>query len=176
MVWGKLPPESRGAFRNFGGRRESVCVPLRPEPNRRNVKDAASGPRISVLLVEDDPDQLYLLQMAAVRSGAYDQVEVASDAENAISRIAGRPMPFHVVVTDLKMPGMDGISLLQRMRNMAATEAATLVVLTSSNYPGDRARAVGSGGIRYVEKPASFEALIELMRSFGRRPEATPAR
>ena len=113
---------------------------------------------LRVLLVEDDPDHVFLIRRAlADLDGTEVTVEVAGDGEQAVERLArsrfapgGRPQ---LVLLDLKMPRMDGLEVLRRIRADEATAQLPVVVLTSSERQEDREAAVAAGASWFVCKP-----------------------
>ena len=113
---------------------------------------------LHVLLVEDDPDHVFLVRRAlADVAGTEVTVEVACDGEQAVERLirsrlgpGGRP---HLVLLDLKMPRMDGLEVLRRIRADEAMAQLPVVVLTSSERQEDREAAVAAGASWFVCKP-----------------------
>jgi CheY-like chemotaxis protein len=113
---------------------------------------------LHVLLVEDDADHVFLVRRAlADLPGTEVTVEVAGDGEQAAERLArsrfgpgGRPQ---LVLLDLKMPRMDGLELLARVRADGAAADLPVVVLTSSERPEDREAALRAGATWFVCKP-----------------------
>ena len=105
---------------------------------------------LHVMLVEDDVDHVFLVRRAlADVPGTEVTVEVAGDGEQAAERLArsrfgpgGRPQ---LVLLDLKMPRMDGLEVLRRIRADEATAELPVVVLTSSERQEDREAAVAAG-------------------------------
>jgi two-component system, response regulator len=113
---------------------------------------------LHVLLVEDDADHVFLVRRAlADVAGTEVTVEVAGDGEQAVERLArsrfgagGRPQ---LVLLDLKMPRMDGLEVLRRIRADEATAGLPVVVLTSSERQEDREAALRAGATWFVCKP-----------------------
>ena len=111
-----------------------------------------------MLLVEDDPDHVFLVRRAlADLDGTEVTVEVAGDGEQAVERLArsrfapgGRPQ---LVLLDLKMPRMDGLEVLRRIRADEAMAQLPVVVLTSSERQEDREEALRQGATWFVCKP-----------------------
>jgi CheY-like chemotaxis protein len=113
---------------------------------------------LRVLLVEDDPDHVFLVRRAlADLPGAEVSVEVAGDGEQAVERLARSRFadagPPQLVLLDLKMPRMDGLEVLRRIRADEAAADLPVVVLTSSERPEDREEALRQGATWFVCKP-----------------------
>jgi two-component system response regulator len=113
---------------------------------------------LHVLLVDDDADHVFLVRRAlADVPGTEVTVEVAGDGEQATERLArARFRPGRrpqLVLLDLKMPRMDGLEVLRRIRADEATAGLPVVVLTSSERPEDREAAVAAGATWFVCKP-----------------------
>jgi two-component system response regulator len=111
-----------------------------------------------VLLVEDDPDHVFLVRRAlADLAGAEVAVEVAGDGEQAVERLARTRFtpggPPQLVLLDLKMPRMDGLEVLRRIRADEAAAGLPVVVLTSSERQDDREEALRLGATWFVCKP-----------------------
>ena len=113
---------------------------------------------LRVLLVEDDEDHVFLIRRALTDlEDVAVTVEVVGDGEQATERLArsryepgGRPQ---LVLLDLKMPRLDGLEVLRRIRADEATAPLPVVVLTSSERPEDREAAVAAGATWFVCKP-----------------------
>lgn len=111
--------------------------------------------RHRILLVDDEPNLLQGLKRT-LRS-RYD-IATATDGAEALA-VIGRDEPFAVVVSDMRMPGMDGVALLARIRDLAPHTVR--VMLTGNNDQVTAARAVNEGSIfRFVNKPCSHQDLI----------------
>ena len=119
---------------------------------------------LHVLLVEDDADHVFLVRRAlADVPGTEVTVEVAGDGEQAAERLArsrfgpgGRPQ---LVLLDLKMPRMDGLEVLRRIRADEAARGLPVVVLTSSERQEDREEALRLGASWFVCKPTDGRRL-----------------
>ena len=128
-----------------------------------------------ILLVEDRPDDVELTLRAFARSNVANEIVVARDGEEAIDYLfamgthAGRDpnlMPS-VVLLDLKLPKVDGLEVLRRMRNDERTRRLPVVVLTSSNEEQDVVRSYDLGANSFVRKPVDFAEFIEAARQLG---------
>jgi CheY-like chemotaxis protein len=113
---------------------------------------------LRVLLVEDDEDHVFLIRRAlADLAGAEVAVEVAGDGEQAVERLARARFspggPPQLVLLDLKMPRMDGLEVLRRIRADEAAAGLPVVVLTSSERQDDREEALRLGATWFVCKP-----------------------
>jgi two-component system response regulator len=113
---------------------------------------------LRVLLVEDDDDHVFLVRRALDGlAGARVVLEVAADGEQALQRLT-RPRPApgappQLVLLDLKMPRMDGLEVLRRIRADEAAAGLPVVVLTSSERQEDREEALRLGATWFVCKP-----------------------
>ena len=124
----------------------------------------------AILLVEDDPNDKLLTVRALKKNGVRGRVVVASDGVEALDYLfagsSGRDattMP-RVVLLDLRLPRMDGLEVLGRLRSDERTSRIPVVVFISSD--GDRNLVEGSGlsADAYVQKPVGFEQYVEAMR------------
>ena len=128
-----------------------------------------------ILLVEDNPDDVDLTLRALRKSYIPNELVVASDGVEALdylfgtSHYAGRDlsdMP-QVILLDLKLPKMDGLQVLQRIRNHERTRLLTVVVLTTSNEERDLIESYQHGANSYVCKPVDFIEFTEAVRQLG---------
>lgn len=125
----------------------------------------------TILLVEDNPDD-ELLTLRALRANHLgNHVEVARDGVQAVEYLLGdghadRPLP-ELVLLDLKLPKMDGLEVLQRLRANARTRRLPVVVLTSSREEQDIISSYELGANSYVRKPVDFEQFLEAVRQLG---------
>lgn len=128
-----------------------------------------------ILLVEDNPDDVELTLRAFDRSKVANRIVVVRDGQEALDYLfatgthAARDadaMP-EVVLLDLKLPKVDGLEVLQRMRADALTRRLPVVVLTSSNEEQDKLRSYDLGANSFVRKPVDFAQFIEAARQLG---------
>src|SRR5437899_6823838 len=117
-----------------------------------------------ILLVDDNPDDVLLIQRAFQKAGLRDALKVVRDGAQAIQYLSGSglyaerqrfPLPF-LVLLDLKMPGTDGFDVLQWTRAQPELRRLLIVVLTSSNLQADVDRAYYIGAKSYLVKPVWF--------------------
>jgi two-component system response regulator GlrR len=119
-----------------------------------NTTAIATAPRPSILVVDDDPDLLRLMQIRLSAAGY--AVTTAESAERALAQLAvARP---RVVVTDLRMSGMDGMALFQSIQ--AQNAALPVIILTAHGTIPDAVAAVKSGVFGYLTKPFEARTLL----------------
>ncbi len=128
-----------------------------------------------ILLVEDNPDDEELTLRALRKSNIANDVFVARDGSDALDFLfctgkhAGRDplaMPA-VVLLDLKLPKLNGIDVLNRMRADPRTTLLPVVILTSSSEDEDVLRSYQSGANSYVRKPVEFSAFAGAVTQLG---------
>ncbi len=125
-----------------------------------------------ILLVEDNPDHEVLALRALTRNGIANEVVVARDGAEALDYLfgtgayAGRDTATRpqVVLLDLKLPKVDGLEVLRRMRADERTRFLPVVILTSSDEEQDMLQGYQLGANSYIRKPVEFENFIEATR------------
>lgn len=128
-----------------------------------------------ILLVEDNPDDEALTLRALHKNNIRNQVVVARDGVEAIDYLlcqgahAGRDPREQpqVVLLDLKLPKLDGIEVLKRIRADERTRLLPVVILTSSKEERDIVQSYGSGANSYIRKPVDFAQFVEAVRQLG---------
>jgi CheY-like chemotaxis protein len=127
-----------------------------------------------ILLAEDDPNDVLLIQRAFQKAGMRHVLKVVGDGEEAIAYLSGEgpfadrerfPKPF-LLLLDLKMPGADGFEVLRWVRAEPETKRLLVVVLTSSNLQADVDRAYDLGANSYLVKPVSFDEMVNMIQRF----------
>ncbi len=128
-------------------------------------------PEPLILVVEDDVNDQSFIRRAFKQSGAVNRIAIVNDGEEATAYLRGfeiyadrllHPLP-RLIITDLKMPRMGGIELLEWMNARDEFRLIPTVVLTSSNDQADITRAFERGAKGYMIKPVQFGDLEKLI-------------
>jgi CheY-like chemotaxis protein len=122
--------------------------------------------RKTILLVDDNPDDVELTVRAFRSSDVHEPIRIARDGTEAIDQLFGSPsrtLPA-LVLLDLKLPGIDGVDVLRRIRADPLTRALPVVILTSSNERVDLMNCYRLGANSYVRKPVSFSDFLAATR------------
>jgi two-component system response regulator len=124
---------------------------------------------LSILLVEDNPRDAELTLRAFRKQNLANGVTVAHDGVEALDIVFGRSGAERprVVLLDLKLPKVDGLEVLRRLKEDERTRAIPVVVVTSSNQDPDIKTAYALGANSYVVKPVDFEAFMKTMSELG---------
>ena len=129
----------------------------------------------TILLVEDNPDDEALTLRALKRNNILNDVVVARDGAEALDYLFAQgtyndrdtsKLP-EVVLLDLKLPKLDGLEVLRRMRDEALTRRLPVVILTSSNEERDIVAGYDLGANSYIRKPVDFNQFMEAVRQLG---------
>ena len=121
-----------------------------------------------ILLVEDDPDHELLTIRALKKSNIANDVRVARDGEEAVSLLFGpNPVRPQVILLDLKLPKVDGLEVLRRIRESDTTRMLPVVVLTSSDEERDIVASYRLGVNSYIRKPVNFPDFAEATKQLG---------
>ncbi|MDQ3841111.1 MAG: response regulator [Actinomycetota bacterium] len=129
----------------------------------------------AILLVEDNPDDEVLTRRALKKNNIGNEVIVARDGAEALDYLfatgtyEGRDpsiMP-QVVLLDLKLPKVDGLEVLRRIRANERTKLLPVVILTSSKEQRDLVDGYGYGANSYIRKPVDFAQFVEAVRQLG---------
>ena len=121
-----------------------------------------------ILLVEDDPDHELLTIRALKKSNIANDIRVARDGEEAIAMLFGADaIKPQVILLDLKLPKVEGLEVLRRIRESDTTRMLPVVVLTSSDEERDLVRSYQLGVNSYIRKPVNFTDFAEATRQLG---------
>ena len=147
---------------------------------------------VTLLLAEDDPDDLLLARQALEKSRLASDLRCVEDGEELLDYLRRRGKyadPKHsprpgLILLDLNMPRKDGREALREIKGDPRLRAIPIVVLTTSKSDEDVARTYNLGVNSYITKPARFSALVEVMQAIGKywfeivelpgRPQANP--
>ena len=130
---------------------------------------------VEILLVEDNPEDLELTLRAFRKSGLVNRIEVARDGAEALDflfcegihsarRIEDAP---RFILLDLKLPKVDGLEVLQRVKADPRTREIPVVILTSSREQRDLVESYRLGVNSYIHKPVNFEGFITAVQQLG---------
>lgn len=128
-----------------------------------------------ILLVEDNPDDEELTLLAFKKSKLSNEIVVAHDGVEALDYLFGTgdytgrdtaDLP-QLVLLDLKLPKLDGIEVLERIRGDERTKLLPVVILTSSREQEDLVRSYTLGANSYIRKPVDFNQFIEAVQQLG---------
>ena len=129
---------------------------------------------IEILLAEDDPADVALVQHAFRKHRLSNPIHVVQDGAEALEfvfrtdRYADRPTgTSYVILLDLKLPLVDGIEVLRRIKGDPATRTIPVVVLTSSREDRDLVECYGLGVNSYIVKPVDFAQFEDVVRQLG---------
>ena len=128
-----------------------------------------------VLLVEDNPDDEALTLRALKKNNILNEVVVARDGSEALECLLGSPGKpprirldqLAVVLLDLKLPKVNGLEVLRRLRADPRTKRLPIVILTSSKEEKDLGGAYDSGANSYVQKPVEFAEFVKAAGHLG---------
>lgn len=127
----------------------------------------------TILLVEDDPNDVLLVQRAFRKANLDIPVQVVTNGEAAVAYLTGQdvftdretyPLPV-LVLLDLKLPRKSGLEVLKWLREQPGLKRLPVVILTSSGEMGDINRAYDLGANSYLVKPVAFDSLLALVQS-----------
>jgi len=128
-----------------------------------------------ILLVEDNPDDEVLTLRALRRNNILNEVVVARDGAEALDFLFGQgeyadrdlSVQPQIILLDLKLPKVDGLEVLRRLRQDPRTHLLPVAILTTSNEERDILTSYELGANSYIRKPVDFEQFIEAVRQLG---------
>jgi two-component system response regulator len=130
---------------------------------------------VEILLVEDNPEDLELTLRALRMANLGNHISIARDGAEAIEFIfcegphSGRKIEDtpKLILLDLKLPKMDGLEVLQRVKGDPRTKKIPVVALTSSKEQSDVINSYNLGVNSYIVKPVNFEGFAEAVQKLG---------
>lgn len=128
-----------------------------------------------ILLIEDNPDDIELTMRAFKKSNILNEIIVKSDGMEALDYFFGKdgiadkkkdefPM---LILLDLKLPKIDGMEVLKKLRKDERTKLIPVVILTSSKEPDDLLCCYRLGCNSYIRKPVDFTLFTDMVRQLG---------
>jgi two-component system response regulator len=127
-----------------------------------------------ILLVEDNPDDELLTLRALRKNHVQNEVLIARDGPEALEYLIGGgpaggagPIIPALILLDLKLPKIDGIEVLRRLRAHPPTRLTPVVILTSSREEQDLIAGYELGANSYIRKPVDFQQFSESVRTLG---------
>lgn len=123
----------------------------------------------TILLVEDNPDDVELTLRAFKKAGIANEIRVVKDGAEALDYLFSRGprgLPT-IALLDLNLPKLGGIEVLKRLRADARTKLLPVIILTSSKEEQDLIAGYGNGANSYIRKPVEFAQFAEAARQIG---------
>jgi two-component system CheB/CheR fusion protein len=155
---GRVEADSRGEGLGTSFR---VYIPLAnprsSSPSPENAKTRGLLGR-RILLVDDSIETVEALTALLANEGA--QVTTATGAAQALRLVDAAGEPFHLIISDIGMPEMDGYGLLAALRTMQPTSSTPAIALSGFTRPSDINRALSAGFETHIRKPVDFEQFI----------------
>lgn len=122
----------------------------------------------TILLVEDNPDDEALAMRALRKNNIANDVHIERDGAAALDYLFAEDTQLpQVVLLDLKLPKVDGLEVLRRIRGQERTRLLPVVILTSSNEEKDLVAGYSLGANSYIRKPVDFAQFTEAVRQLG---------
>jgi two-component system, response regulator len=123
---------------------------------------------VEILLAEDNAQDAEMTLRALRRGNVANPVHWVKDGAEALEFLfSRRDRPPRLVLLDIKMPKVDGIEVLRRLKADAATRTIPVVVMTSSNEERDIVETYRLGVNSYIVKPVQFEAFLDTVSKLG---------
>ena len=113
--------------------------------------------RIKAILVENDEDELFYMQEGFVSSGCFEVMGVANNGEELFNLINNnrKSLP-ELIVSDLNMPGKNGLDIIKEIKNTLALSHIPVVILSTSSSPFYKESSLNAGALAYFTKPDTF--------------------
>ncbi len=139
--------------------------------NRGSAESTGGGRSEVLLLVEDNPDDAALTERALRANGIQNPIVIARDGVEAVKYLSEQGPdrkrlhePPRLILLDLRLPKMDGLQLLDRLRRDPLNKGIPVVVLTSSAEDRDCMESRRLGADYYVQKPVNFDEFVAMVR------------
>ena len=144
-------------------------------PLRRAYLQTMAYREVEILLVEDNPDDEFLVMRALRKHKVSNKIHIARDGEEALDFLFGRgayedidgQSNLRLVLLDIKLPKVSGLEVLAAVKQHPRTKHIPIVLLTSSNLQEEMLRAYVDGANSFLQKPVDFDQFDELIRNVG---------
>jgi len=131
--------------------------------------------QIEILLVEDNPEDLELTLHALRKENLANNIHIVRDGAEALDFLfcdgaysrRSFERPPRLVLLDLKLPKIDGMEVLKRLKSDPRTRTIPVVILTSSKEDRDLVQSYGNGANSYIQKPVDFEQFRDTVKKAG---------
>ena len=131
--------------------------------------------QVEILIVEDNPHDLEMTMRGLQKARLVNNIHVARDGEEALDFVfctgahAGRRLEDQprVILLDIKLPKIDGLEVLARLKADPRTASIPVVMLTSSQEQSDLVASYQSGVNSYIVKPVNFESFVQAVADLG---------
>lgn len=124
---------------------------------------------IEILLIEDNQDDIELMREALSVGRVANSLTVVRDGQEALQYLFGNGHPRHdlpgIILLDLRLPRVDGIDVLKRIKEEPIMRRVPVIVLTTSKRDEDIVRSYDLGVNSYIQKPVLFEKFVETMKN-----------
>jgi two-component system response regulator len=150
----------------------SVCRPTTHPQDRSS--SVATFTQIDILLVEDNPEDAEVTMRALRKHGLANNLQWVKDGSKAFVALFGDDADGddifvpRVILLDLRLPKIDGLEVLQRVKRDPRTRSIPVVVMTSSTQEEDIAKSYALGSNSFVSKPVRFEAFVTTVEQLDR--------
>ena len=122
----------------------------------------------TILLVEDNPDDAALALRALEQHHVANRVEIVHHGAEALDRLFADEQALpELVLLDLKLPKLNGVEVLRRIRREKRTALLPVVILTGSRLDSDLVAAYKNGANSYIRKPVNFDDFTDVVRELG---------
>ncbi|AFZ59081.1 response regulator [Anabaena cylindrica FACHB-243] len=121
----------------------------------------------TLLIIEDNPDDIELTLLAFERTGLQENVVIARDGVEAINYLFAENTLPDLILLDLQLPRIDGLEVLRQIRANSRTRLLPIVILTTSNEESDRLQGYGLGCNSYIRKPVDYDQFVSVMQQLG---------
>lgn len=129
---------------------------------------------VTILIAEDDPGHAALIEMNLRRSGISNEIMRFADGQSTLDFLLGegdgparKPHAAYVLLLDIRMPGIDGIEVLQRIRAHDELRKLPVVMLTTTDDPREVERCHRLGCSIYITKPIDYDKFVNAVRQLG---------